>query len=151
MRTVAEHELLEPGVIFVVPANHHVNITDSEITFQVESRRQPKPSVDLLLSSAAEAVREQLIAVILTGTGHDGAAGAAAVKKAGGTVIIQNPETAEYPGMPQSLAPSTADIVAELDGLGSVLQDLVAGIAPPRPGRGTPWRRCSKMSGSPTA
>ncbi len=73
------------------------------------------------------------------------------MKKAGGTVIIQNPETAEYPGMPQALAPSTVDIVAELDGLGSVLQDLVAGIVPPRLGRGTPWRRCSKMSGSPTA
>lgn len=134
VRTVTEHEPLEPGVIFVVPANRHVNITDSEITFQVESGRQPKPSVDLLLSSAAEAVGERLIAVILTGTGKDGAAGAAAVKKAGGTVIIQNPETAEYPGMPQSLAPSTVDIVAELDELGGVLQDLLSGIAAPATG-----------------
>lgn len=39
VRTVTEHEPLEPGVIFVVPANHHVNITDSDITFQVESQR----------------------------------------------------------------------------------------------------------------
>lgn len=88
VRTVTAHEPLEPGVIFVVPANHHVNITDSEITFQVDGVKQPKPSVGLLLSSAAAAVGERLITVILTGTGNDGAAGAAAVKKAGGTVII---------------------------------------------------------------
>lgn len=131
VRTVTEHEPLESGVVFVVPANRHVSITDSVVDLRVEGCRQPKPSVDLLLSSAAEAVGERLIAVILTGTGNDGAAGAAAVKKAGGTVIIQNPQTAEYPGMPLSLAPSTVDIVAELDRMGRILQDLMACISVP--------------------
>lgn len=125
VRTVTEHEPLEPGVVFVVPANHHVNITDSEIEVNAGGVSQPKPSVDLLLSSAAEAVGEGLIAVILTGTGTDGSAGAATVKKAGGTVIIQDPRTAEYPGMPLSLAPSTVDITAELDRMGQILQDLL--------------------------
>lgn len=127
VRTVTGHEPLEPGVVLVVPANYHVNITESEIELNVEGARQPRPSVDLLLSSAAAAVGERLIAVILTGTGTDGAAGAAAVKKAGGTVIIQNPRTAEYPGMPLSLAPSTVDIIAELDRMGPILQDLLPG------------------------
>lgn len=130
VRTVTGHESLEPGVILVVPANHHVNITDSEIGVNAEGASQPRPSVDLLLSSAAEAVGERLIAIILTGTGTDGAAGAAAVKKAAGTVIIQDPRTAEYPGMPLSLAPSTVDITAELDSMGRILQDLLSGIAP---------------------
>jgi two-component system CheB/CheR fusion protein len=131
VRQVAGREPLEPGVIYVVPANRHVNITDSEIDSSVGDDRQPRPSVDLLLSSAAEAFGDCLIAVILTGTGSDGAAGAAAVKKQGGTVIIQDPETAEYPGMPLSLAPSTVDIVAELDRMGPVIQELLAGITPP--------------------
>jgi two-component system, chemotaxis family, CheB/CheR fusion protein len=131
VRQVAGRELLKPGVIYVVPANRHVNITDSEIDSSVGDGRQPKPSVDLLLSSAAEAFEDCLIAVILTGTGSDGAAGAAVVKKQGGTVIIQDPETAEYPGMPLSLAPSTVDIVTELDRMGPVIQGLLAGITPP--------------------
>lgn len=88
VRTVTDHEPLEAGVVFVVPANRHVNVTDSEIDLRVDSAGRPKPSIDLLLSSAAEVIGERLIAIILTGTGSDGAAGAAAVKKAGGTVII---------------------------------------------------------------
>ena len=131
VRTVTEHEPLEAGVVFVVPANRHVNVTDSEIDLRVDPAGRPKPSIDLLLSSAAEVVGERLIAIILTGTGSDGAAGAAAVKKAGGTVIIQNPRTAQYPGMPLSLAPNTVDIISELDRLGPVLQDLLAGVAAP--------------------
>jgi two-component system, chemotaxis family, CheB/CheR fusion protein len=124
VRTVTEHEPLEAGVVFVVPANRNVRITDSEIEV-TEGHGPPKPSVDLLLESAAEAVGENLIAVILTGTGSDGAAGANAVKKAGGTVIIQDPKTALYPGMPLSLAPSTVDIVADLDKVGQVLSSLL--------------------------
>lgn len=131
VRTVTDHEPLEAGVVFVVPANRHVNVTDFEIDLKVDSAGRPKPSIDLLLSSAAEVIGERLIAIILTGTGSDGAAGAAAVKKAGGTVIIQNPRTAQYPGMPLSLAPNTVDIVSELDRIGPVLQDLLAGTAAP--------------------
>ena len=51
----------------------------------------PKPSVDRLLGSAAALFGERLIAVILTGTGSDGSAGAREVKQAGGVVIIENP------------------------------------------------------------
>lgn len=131
VRTVTEREPLEAGVVFVVPSNRHVNVTDSAIDPRIDSRERPKPSINLLLGSAAEVIGEGLIAIILTGTGSDGAEGAAAVKKAGGTVIIQNPETAEYPGMPMSLAPNTVDIVAELDRIGPVLKDLLAGIEAP--------------------
>ncbi len=128
VRTVTEHEPLEPGVVFVVPANRHVNITDSEIDLSVDSAGRPKPSVDLLMSSAAEVFGEDLIAVVLTGTGSDGSDGARDVRKAGGTVIIQDPETAEFGGMPGSLAPNTVDIVAQLDRIGSILVDLISGV-----------------------
>lgn len=137
VRTVEEHEPLEPGVVYVIPANRNVDITDDEIDASTEESRQPKPSIDRLLDSAAETVGERLIAVILTGTGSDGASGAVAVKKAGGTVIIQNPETAEYPAMPLALAPSTVDIIADLGRIGRVLQDLIAGISSPV----EPWQK----------
>ncbi|MDP8952198.1 MAG: PAS domain S-box protein [Actinomycetota bacterium] len=122
VRTVADEEPLEPGVVFVVPANRHVNITDSEIGLHVDSAGRPKPSVDLLMSTAAEVFGEHLVAVVLTGTGSDGTNGARLVSKAGGTVVIQNPETAEFGDMPGSLAPNTVDIVADLDEIGQFLE-----------------------------
>jgi chemotaxis response regulator CheB len=64
---------------------------------------------------AALAYGEQLIAIILTGAGSDGAAGARAVKAAGGVVIIENPATTAYPGMPESLAMTTVDFVSDLE------------------------------------
>ncbi|MBV9453557.1 MAG: PAS domain-containing protein, partial [Rubrobacter sp.] len=127
VRTVTEQEHLVAGVVFVVPADRDVNITDSEIELSTSSNQGPKPSVDRLLSSAAEAYGEHLIAVILTGTGSDGAEGAHIVRKMGGTVVIQNPDTAEFPSMPLSLAPNTVDIVAELDRIGPILKNLLTG------------------------
>jgi two-component system CheB/CheR fusion protein len=137
VRTLKEHTALplESGVVFVVPANWHVDITDSEIFLHEDTRGRPKPSIDLIFSSAAEIYGDRLIAVVLTGTGSDGTDGARAVKKAGGTVVIQNPETAAHPGMPRSLAPNTVDIVADLDRIGQVLHNLLRGLeVPTEPG-----------------
>ncbi|MBA3379044.1 MAG: PAS domain-containing protein [Chloroflexia bacterium] len=124
MRVVTDRDLLEPGVIYVVPPNRDVMVTETEIRLH-EDGQGPHPSIDLLFTSAAEAFGESLIAVVLSGTGSDGAAGAREVKFAGGTVIIQNPETAAFPGMPLSLAPSIVDIVANLDRIGELLDTLV--------------------------
>ncbi|HEX8037214.1 MAG TPA: CheR family methyltransferase [Ktedonobacterales bacterium] len=132
VRTITDTgtQSLEPGAIYVVPSNRDVFIADTRLELRPESRH-PAPSVDLLLTSAAAAYGERLIAVILTGSGTDGAAGARVVKKAGGTVIVQNPDTAAYPSMPMALAPTTVDIIANLDRIGSILRDLLAGIEAP--------------------
>src|SRR5438552_2078480 len=132
VRTVAKRTPLEPGVVFVVPSNRDVEITDHEVRLRADGVGRSRPSVDLLLSSAAQAYGENLIAVILTGSGSDGTAGARAVKAAGGTVVIQTPQTARFPAMPQSLAPTTVDITANLEDMGSVLQALLADPATPR-------------------
>ena len=134
VRTVTDQEPLRAGVLYLVPSNRHVAISDSHVAVQQDDRGRPIPSVDLLLRSAAQAFGEQLVAVILSGTGSDGAAGARAVKQAGGTVVSQNPDTAAYPGMPLSLAPTTVDIVANLEQIGPILRDLLAGVrVPTRP------------------
>ena len=129
VRTVTEHEPLVAGNVFVVPSNRHVEITDHAVRVRPDGDGEtgPHPSVDLLLTSAAAVYGEGLVAVILTGTGTDGTEGAREVKAAGGTVVSQNPETAKFPGMPLSLAPSTVDIVADLDAIGPLLRDLLSG------------------------
>src|SRR5205085_4109679 len=119
---------LESGTIYVIPANRHVKIVDGFVYLEGHHGERPRPSVDLLLSSAARAYGEHLIAVILTGSGSDGAAGAVDVKNAGGVVIIQNPKTAAYPSMPLSLPPTAVDHVVEMEQIGPLLFDILKGV-----------------------
>lgn len=132
VRSVEPRAALAPGTIFVVPSNRHVTITDHHVDVHPDVTRRPTPSVDLLLATAAETFGERLIAVILTGSGSDGAAGAHAVKEAGGTVIIQDPETAAFPSMPRSLAPTLVDLSLPISEMGSVLAELLAAPLPTR-------------------
>src|SRR5256714_5004825 len=124
---------LQPGKIYVVPANRHVTIDDSYVEVQGDHNKRPRPSVDLLFSSAAEVYGERLIAVILTGSGSDGAAGAVDVKNAGGTVIVQDPQTARYPSMPLALPPTVVDFEVAIERIGPLLYDLLTGESLPQP------------------
>ena len=128
VRTVTAYEKLDPGVIYVIASDLDVEINNHAVSVATDANLAPKPSVDRLLETASRVFADSLIAVILTGTGSDGAAGAQAVKAIGGTVIVQNPETATFPGMPLAVPPSAIDIVAELESIGPLLRDLVSGL-----------------------
>ncbi len=127
VNVITAHTQLRPGEIYVVPENRHVTISDGYVEVQEDHKGRPKPSVDLLLSSAARACGERLIAVILTGFGSNGSIGAIEVKKAGGTVIIQNPETARFPSMPLALSPTIVDIQVDIERIGPLLYNLLTG------------------------
>jgi two-component system CheB/CheR fusion protein len=127
IHTITDHEPIVPGVVYVAPENRHVEIDDGHLRLMADRAQHPMPSINRLLTSAAHTYGEHLIAVILTGTGSDGAAGAREVKASDGTVIIENPETAAFPGMPSALAAATVDLVADLSRIGPLLQDLVSG------------------------
>ncbi|HEX2347080.1 MAG TPA: CheR family methyltransferase [Ktedonobacterales bacterium] len=133
VKTVLNKEALIPGAVYVIPSDQNVEISDGHIILTSGSQAsRPSPSINRLFTSASEVYGEGLIAVILTGTGPDGAAGAAGaleVKKAGGTVIIQNPATATYPSMPQSLAPTAVDFIANIEEVGQLLYDLLTGAS----------------------
>ncbi|MDQ3704187.1 MAG: PAS domain-containing protein [Chloroflexota bacterium] len=130
--TVTGSTKLEAGKIYVVAANRHVTIADGHIEILENLGDRPKPSIDLLLKTAAESYRDHLIAVVLTGAGNDGAAGAVEVKNAGGYVVIQNPSTARYPSMPMALPPTAVDRVADIENLAATLVDLLRGsVLPP--------------------
>jgi two-component system CheB/CheR fusion protein len=131
VRNVEDQAPLESGTIYVIPANLQVEIADGYMHVHADGEGRSHPSVDMLLSSAAAVYGERLIAVILTGQGSDGAAGARDVSAAGGTVIIQNPETAPYPSMPQSLAPTTVDIIADIEKIGGILHELLTDAQAP--------------------
>jgi two-component system CheB/CheR fusion protein len=134
VRVVEEREALEDGVIFVVPSNRLVDISHGDLRLHAARAGAVAPSIDVLFESAASVFGPGLIAVILTGSGSDGSAGAWHVKKAGGAVVIENPATAMFPSMPSSIAPSLVDATADLDSIGPILCDLLAAGNPPPEG-----------------
>ncbi len=126
VRVVEERAALEGGVIFVVPSNRIVEISQGGLRLRAAKAGAVAPSIDVLFESAAGVFGSGLVAVILTGSGSDGASGAWHVKNAGGAVVVENPATAMFPSMPSSVPPSLVDATADLDSIGSILCDLVA-------------------------
>ena len=125
---VTSSSKLEPGKIYVIPSNRHILVKDHHVELQDDRGKRPRPSIDALLSSAAEVYGDHLIAVILTGSGSDGAAGALDVKNAGGTIVVQDPHTARYPSMPLALPPTIVDFEVKLENIGALLQSLLLGV-----------------------
>ena len=101
---LAEHGApLEPGTIYVAPADHHLLVRarpDRAEPRAEGERRAPRGRPDVPL--AGRAWGADAVAVVLSGALDDGAAGALAIAQAGGRVIVQDPEDALVPGMPAS-------------------------------------------------
>ncbi len=126
VEVVHDHTVTQPSTIYVIPPDRHVRVLEGELEVLPDGDSRPTPSIDTLLRSAAEVYGERLLAVILTGSGSDGASGAIAVKEAGGTVIIQDPQTAAFPSMPKSLPRAIVDIVAPIERIGPLLTRILS-------------------------
>jgi two-component system chemotaxis response regulator CheB len=86
-----------------------------------------RPSADLLFESVAASYKERAIAVVLSGTGSDGSMGVKAIKKMGGTVIVQDEKSSEFFGMPgAALQTGSVDLILPLDEITSALLTLVS-------------------------
>lgn len=127
VKVVEAQEKMDPGTIYVVPSGCDIEIADGSVEVKRdEQSKRIKPSVDRLFQTAARAYGERLIAVILSGMGTDGVAGAREVKERGGTVIVQEPASAEYPSMPLSLPPTVVDFTRKVEEIGPLIEALVA-------------------------
>lgn len=93
---------LIPGHIFLAPPGSHLSIAGAHVVVTHDQHQRYCPSIDLLFDSAARSYGTELIGVILTGMLTDGTIGLRAVKRNGGRTIIQDPQEALYPSMPQS-------------------------------------------------
>lgn len=137
IEVITDQTMLQAGTIYVAPSNRHLSISDHSVEILEDRSTRPRPSVDTLLSTASTAYGEHLIAVILTGSGSDGAMGAIDVKNAGGTIIIQNLQTARYPAMPSALPPSVVDFEVDVEQIGPLLYDLLTNVNIPPTGKHT--------------
>src|SRR5436190_8917500 len=123
-----EGDVLRAGCAYVAPPNRHLLVNpDRTISLtQTELVHFVRPSADLLFESTAASFRERAIAVVLSGSGHDGAMGVTAIKKMGGTVILQ--DDAQFASMPETArATGSADLVLGLDEIAPALQRLCLG------------------------
>lgn len=119
---------IRPGAVYVAPPNRHLLVSPGGLLAltSTELVHFVRPSVDLLFESVAGAYGPAAIGCVLTGTGTDGAMGVSAIKSRGGTVIVEDPETADFSGMPRAaLDTGTADFVLPLAEIAPVVSRLV--------------------------
>ena len=123
MREIDDKETLVPGHVYLAPPDYHVLVDDSLLALSTEAPvNHARPSIDVLFESAALAKGPGLVAVILTGSTADGAAGACVVKACGGKVVAQDPTTAEAALMPASaIAATRVDEILPIDEIGPYL------------------------------
>lgn len=123
---IEDKDALTPGTVHLAPANYHVLIEDGYASLTIEEPvRFSRPSIDVMLTSAADTYGSAAIGVVLTGANEDGAQGLAHIVKRGGRALVQHPKTAEIPIMPEAAirAAPTAEVLA-LDALVSRLIEL---------------------------
>lgn len=123
-----EGDVLTPAMVHIAPPNRHLLVNpDGTISLsQSELVHFVRPSADLLFESVAASYKDRVIAVVLTGTGSDGAMGVQAIKKTGGTVIVQDEKTSQFFGMPAAaIQTGNADFILPLDEIASALVTLV--------------------------
>jgi two-component system chemotaxis response regulator CheB len=124
----ADKDEILPGRVYLAPPDYHLLVERGSLALSTDEPVMfARPSIDVLFESAAASYGGWLVAVILTGANEDGAAGAAAVKRNGGLVIVQDPSTAIRPEMPRAtLASVTPDAVLPLADIGAHLASLGA-------------------------
>jgi two-component system chemotaxis response regulator CheB len=128
VKQAQEGDRVEPGRVYIAPPNRHLLVNpDGTLSLsQSELVHFVRPSADLLFESVAASFKERAIAVVLSGTGSDGSMGVKAIKKMGGTVIVQNEESAEFFGMPgAALQTGSVDFALPLEQIASALITLV--------------------------
>ena len=123
---VAGRVRLEPGHVYVIPPNRQLLASDHHLaTAEFEQPRWQRAPIDLFFRSLA-AQRGDDFAIVLSGAGSDGSVGIKAVKEAGGIILVQDPDEAEYGSMPRSaIATGLADFVLPVRDIAAKLPELI--------------------------
>lgn len=111
VKEAEEKDLLEPGTIYIAPADYHLLIErDHTITLDdSEKVNHSRPSIDVSFESAADVYGPSLACLLLSGANADGAEGLRKAKEKGSLILVQDPRSAEVPFMPEK-AIETVDV-----------------------------------------
>jgi len=116
---VSKSTPLKPNCVFVIPPNANLSAIDTHLRLTaLEESRAGRAPIDHFFRTLAETQDGNAIGVILTGTGSDGTLGLKEIKLRGGLTVVQDPNEAEYDGMPQSaIATGLVDRVLPIDAI----------------------------------
>ncbi|GAB3956284.1 chemotaxis protein CheB [Spirosoma harenae] len=132
LREVDDKDSVQPGVIYLAPADYHLLIEKTERFALDDSEKvnYSRPSIDVTFESASDVYGDSLIGILLSGANADGTQGLLAIKKAGGLLIAQQPETAQVAFMPQQAILNTpVDLVLDIEGITNFLASLNRSLA----------------------
>ena len=129
VKEAEDKEPVSSGVVYFAPSDYHL-LVEEDYCLSLSSDElvnHSRPAIDVLFESAADAYGEGLIGVILTGANQDGAAGLAAIARAGGTAIVEDPKAAYSAVMP--IAALAACPSANAMSMNAIVSDLLARAA----------------------
>lgn len=117
---------VEPGHLYIAPPDYHTLVDQGFLSLSTEAPvRYSRPSIDVMLTSAAAAYGRRTVGVVLTGANADGAEGLRRVADVGGLAIVQDPATAEVAAMPEAAIAAVPQArVFPLDRIGAFLAEL---------------------------
>jgi two-component system, chemotaxis family, protein-glutamate methylesterase/glutaminase len=125
--------LLTRGVVYIAPSDCHMTFAEGRISLDGGAKEHfTRPAVDPLFISAARAYGARVVAVVLTGGGHDGMQGLLRVTTAGGLCLVQKPSQADQASMPEyAIAHDHVRAALSVDEIGDALALLARGQAVP--------------------
>jgi two-component system, chemotaxis family, CheB/CheR fusion protein len=125
---VGDHDKvpLEPDTVYVIAPNRKLELTDTAVgSSRFEQPRGRRAAIDVFFRSLAE-THGNIVGIVLSGGGSDGALGAKAIKQAGGVVLAQDPREAAHDSMPRAvIATGTADLVLPVEEIARRLPQLL--------------------------
>ncbi|MGJ8622637.1 MAG: chemotaxis protein CheB [Yoonia sp.] len=128
VRDVEDGQTPQRNTIYITPPRTDIIFMDGQLRLVEPSQEaaHPKPSVDRFLMSLAQEHGEKSMAIILSGTGRDGAYGVQAIREVGGITIAQDNESAKYDGMPQSaIMTGCVDLILSPPEIGRHLENIL--------------------------
>ena len=118
VREARDKEPLAAATIYFAPPGYHLSI-EKDLSFSLSGEApvlHARPSIDVLMASAADAYGSRVAGILLTGASADGAAGLAQIARRGGLSVVQDPAQAQVPTMPESaIALHAPDLVLPLE------------------------------------
>lgn len=110
VKEVEDKVALLPGYIYIAPSDYHLLFEKNNLLSLDTSEKinYSRPSIDVAFESASDVYGKSLVGILLSGANADGTEGLIAIKKAGGTIIVQKPETADMPFMPHNAVVHTS-------------------------------------------
>ncbi len=127
VREAADKEAIAPATLYFAGSGYHLSI-EVDRTFSLsceEPVNYSRPSIDVLMESAADAYGARLAGVLLTGANFDGAAGLARIKQQGGITAVQDPAEAQVATMPEAaIRKLKPNLILTLDGIRRLLIQL---------------------------